>query len=190
MMRTLLWVTLLMFSVGTASTAHADTTSALDFGTTTGQAPTSGLIDCDSAGCPNSISATIDWEGLVFTFSDAALTAGLEPDSYFAGNPNCDVAAGPSALVYQSLNNCSPYHGWATAEVGGNWLMALDTATPGLFVLVTGVGTPDADAVASGGSFIDPVPTPEPTSGGLLLVGVALLGSMWMRQTHPQSQTE
>ena len=176
-MRNLFCITVIVLCVSIgSSTVRADTTSALNFEAAFGQAPTSGIIDCDSAGCPNSISATIDWEGLTFNFSDAALTSGLAPASLFAGSP-CDAAAGSSALAYQALNTCSGFDGWATAELGnGNWILALDTGIPGLFALETGVGTPDGDAVASGGTFVDPVPTPEPGSLGLMLTGLALLG--------------
>jgi hypothetical protein len=186
-----LWITLVVLSVAIgATTARADTTSAISFDTTIGQAPTSGVIDCDSAGCPNSIDVTVDWEGLTFNFSDAALTSGLQPASYFAGSA-CDATA-PSALAYQSLNGCSGWDGWATGEESdGTWIMALDSGIPGMFVLVSGVGTPNADAVASGGTFTDPpVSTPEPDSGALALTGLALLGLMIARKGIAQGRQQ
>jgi hypothetical protein len=177
--------------VSLATTAEADTTSTMNFTTTSGQAPTSGVIDCDSPGCPNSIAATIDWEGLSFTFSDSTLTSGLEPDSYFMGYPTCNAADGPSALAYQSLNMCSGYDGWATAELeDGSWVLALDSGTPGLFALETGVGTPDENAVPSGGSFTDPTSTPEPGSNVLMLTGLASLGLMLMRKRSVQHRNK
>jgi len=154
----------------------------MTFVTTLGDAPTSAAIDCDSAGCPNSISATIDWEGLTFTFSDATLTSGLEPGSDFTGNPNCNPAAGSSALVFQSLTTCSTYHGWGVDESSGSWILSLDTGTPGLFAEATGVGTLDEGAVTSGGSFDVSTATPEPGSGALVLTGVALLALMMRKR--------
>jgi len=169
----------LLFALGTTA-ARADTTSTIDFTTTIGQAPTSGVISCDSAGCPNSIAVTVEWEGLTFNFSDADLTGGLQPISTFAGTA-CEAATA-SAIVDQSLNGCSGWDGWATGEESnGTWLMALDSGIPGMFVLETGVGTADADAVASGGTFTDPAPTPEPGSGILALAGLALVGLMLAR---------
>jgi hypothetical protein len=171
-----------VFAAIGATSAHADAIYPMTFVTTAGDAPTSAMVDCDSAGCPNSISATIDWEGLTFTFSDATLTSGLEPGSDFAGNPNCDAAAGSSALVFQSLTTCSTYHGWSVDESSASWILSLDTGTPGLFAEATGVGTLDEGAVASGGSFIVATSTPEPGSGALMLTGVALLGLMMRKR--------
>ena len=187
----LLLAALCMGLIPIAPAAHADTVSTLNFVATSGQAPTSGVVDCDSPGCPNSIAVAIDWEGLTFAFSDSALTSGLEPVSSFSGFPDCDAAGGLSALAYQSLNMCSGYDGWATAELGdGSWVLALDSGTPGLFALETGVGTPDEDAVASSGSFTDPIPTPEPGSVSLMLAGLALLGLMLIRKCMVQGRTQ
>lgn len=191
-MRRFLWatITVLFVAIG-ATAAHADSTSTIDFVAASGQAPTSGSIDCDSPGCPNSIAVTIDWEGLTFNFSDSELTSDLEPASYFAGYPSCNAAGGPSALVYQSLNMCSGYDGWDTAQLtDGSWVLALDSGTPGLFAEVTGVGTPDAGAVASWGSFTDPVPTPEPGSCALLLTGLLLVGLMFTRKRIAQGRDQ
>lgn len=180
-MRMPLLVTIIVLFVAIgATTARADSVSSIDFTTSIGQAPASGTISCDSVGCPNSVSATVDWEGLTFNFSDADLTGGLQPISTFAGTA-CE-AASPSAIVDLSLNGCSGWDGWATGEESnGNWVMALDSGIPGMFVLETGVGTADANAVASGGTFTDPVSTPEPGTGALALAGLALVGLMLAR---------
>lgn len=179
-MRKSLWITLaVLFAAVVASSARADSISTFDFQTAYGQAPTSGVIDCDSAGCPNSITATIVWEGLTFNFSDAEFTYGLEPD-IAAIYPNCDAAPGSSALAYQTLNSCSGYDGWDTVDYNGTWIFSLDSGTPGGFTEAFGVGTADDGAIASAGSFVDPVPTSEPGSGTLMLSGIALLGLMLM----------
>ncbi|MGB6430254.1 MAG: PEP-CTERM sorting domain-containing protein [Candidatus Acidiferrales bacterium] len=177
-----------LFVAMAVTTVRADSTSNFDFTTTVGQAPTSGVIDCDSVGCPNSISATVEWEGLTFNFSDAVLTGGLQPSSYFADSATCTATA-PSALVDQALNGCAGYDGWATAEESdGTWLFALDSGVPGLFAVVSGTGTVDEGAVASGGTFTDPAPTPEPGSGDLLLIGLALLGIVVLRKGIAQGR--
>ena len=189
-MRKSLWITLAVFFVAIgASSARADSISTFNFETTFGQAPTSGVIDCDSVGCPNSISATIVWEGLTFNFSDAAFTSGLQPD-IIAIYPNCDAADGSSALAYQTLNSCSGYDGWNTIDFNGTWILSLDSGTPGGFTEAFGVGTPDDGAVESGGSFVDPVSTAEPGSGALVLSGLAMLGLMLVRKriAHGQRQ--
>jgi hypothetical protein len=189
-MRKSLWIILaaLIVAFG-ATTARADSTSTFNFDATYGQAPTSGLIDCDSVGCPNSINATVVWEGLTFTFSDAALTAGLAPD-IAAVYPSCNAAAGSSAQAFQTLNGCSGYDGWSTVNFNGTWLLSLDSGTPGGFFEAAGVGTADDGALASGGSFTDPVPesTPEPGSLALTVSGLALLGLMLARKRMARGQ--
>jgi PEP-CTERM motif-containing protein len=176
----------LVVTIG-ATTARADSTSTIDFDTTFGQAPTSGSIDCDSVGCPNSITATVVWEGLTFNFSDAALTGGLQPN-IGAAYPACSAADGSPALAYQTLDNCSGVDGWDTVNVGGNWILSLDSGTPGNFVEAVGVGTANEDATASGGSFTDPpAATPEPGSGALMLTGLALMGFMLARKRIAQA---
>jgi len=191
-MRKSLWMILAVFVVALgATTAHADSTSTLNFDASYGQAPTSGTIDCDSVGCPNSINATVVWDGLTFNFTDAALTAGLAPN-IAAVYPSCNAASGSSALAYQVLNSCSGYDGWSTVDFNGTWLLSLDSGTPGGFFEAAGVGTADDDAVASGGSFVDPAPasTPEPGSWALTLTGLSLLGLMLARKRMAQGQRQ
>jgi hypothetical protein len=189
-MRKSLWITLAVVCVAIgATTAHADSISTFNFETTFGQAPTSGVIDCDSAGCPNSITATIVWEGLTFDFSDAALTSGLEAD-IISVYPNCNAPDGSSALAYQTPDSCSGYDGWDTIDFNGTWILSLDSGTPGGFTEAMGVGTPDDGAIASGGSFVDPASTAEPGSGVLTLGGLALLGLMLMRKRIAQGRRQ
>jgi hypothetical protein len=121
------------------------------------------------------------WEGLTFNFSDAALTSGLEAD-IVSVYPNCNAPDGSSALAYQTLDSCSGYDGWDTIDFNGTWILSLDSGTPGGFTEAFGAGTPDDGAIASGGSFVDPVSTAEPGSGVLMLGGLALLGLMLMRK--------
>jgi len=170
----------LFFAIG-VTVARADTTSTIDFTATYGQAPASGVIDCDSAGCPNSITATVQWEGLTFDFSDAALTSGLQAN-ISSIYPNCSAPDPSSALAYQTLDSCSGVDGWDTYDNAGTWILSLDSGTPGNFAEANGVGTANEDAVASGGSFVDPVPTPEPGSGALMLAGLAFMGLMIARK--------
>jgi hypothetical protein len=189
-MRKSLWITLAVVCVAIgATTAHADSISTFNFQTTFGEAPTSGVIDCDSAGCPNSITATILWEGLTFNFSDAALTSGLEAD-IVSVYPNCNAPDGSSALAYQTLDSCSGYDGWDTIDFNGTWILSLDSGTPGGFTEAMGVGTPDDGAIASGGSFVDPASTAEPGSSVLTLGGLALLGLMLMRKRIAQGRRQ
>jgi hypothetical protein len=185
-MRKSLWITLTVLEVAIGATvARADSLSTLNFDTAFGEAPTSGMIDCDSAGCPNSIAATIIWEGLTFNFSDSALTSGLQPD-ISAIYPSCNAAGSSPALAYQTLSGCSGVDGWDTVDTGGTWILSLDSGTPGNFAEATGVGTPDDGISASEGSFTDSTPAPEPGAGALVLTGIVLIGVMSIQKRIAQ----
>jgi hypothetical protein len=192
-MRQSSWIipAVLLIAAVSAPNAHADTCTpgdtctdyTINFTSNQGDIATAGTLEYDSTTV--SIDASIVWEGQTFDFSDANLLAGLEGNSSFTG---CSGTA--EALVFNILNGCAGTMNWFGDNFYGADYLQLYviqgqpcggagfsgySCYDGFAPPLAGLNVP-----YSGGTFtlseIDPTDTPEPSTIGLMLIGLGILG--------------